>query len=324
MDILEKIRNFIKQFDFEPIIENKENFVYLNKFLICGMGGSHLAGDYLKFLFPEIDIYIHKDYELPNINDLYDRLIIVISYSGETEESISSFQEALNKKLNLITISKNGKLLNLSKENKIPYIQLPEDENLPRLAVGYMIKALFKIINDELNVRSYYIEREIDIKEIENKSQLLAEEIGSKIFLIYTTEYLYPLAYYWKIMFNENTKHPVFLNCLPELCHNEIEIFENEKFYKNFFVLFLNATEFIKEKNKKRIEILKSLLEERKIKNKIINFPSKERLIIAVKNILTAGFTSYYLSKLKNIDPVNNYLIEEFKNKMAHFKTDFI
>ena len=125
-------------------------------------------------------------------------------------------------------------------------------------------------------------------------------------------------------MFNENTKHPVFLNCLPELCHNEIEIFENEKFYKNFFVLFLNATEFIKEKNKKRIEILKSLLEERKIKNKIINFPSKERLIIAVKNILTAGFTSYYLSKLKNIDPVNNYLIEEFKNKMAHFKTDFI
>jgi glucose/mannose-6-phosphate isomerase len=242
MDVLEKLRNFIKQFDFEPIIENKENFKHSKKFLICGMGGSHLAGDYLKFLFPEIDIYVHKDYELPHLNDLEERLIIVMSYSGETEETITSFNEALNRKLSLIVISKNGKLLNLAKENNLPYIQLPEDDLLPRLAIGYMLKALFKLINEDLKVQSDYFEKEINVKEIENKAQLLAEEIGSKILLIYTTEYLYPLAYYWKIMFNENTKYPAFYNFLPELCHNELEIFENEKFYKNFFVLVFKCS----------------------------------------------------------------------------------
>jgi len=317
MDVLEKLRNFIKQFDFEPVIENKENFKHSKKFLICGMGGSHLAGDYLKFLFPEIDIYVHKDYNLPHLNDLEERLIIVMSYSGETEETITSFNEALNRKLNLIVISKNGKLLNLAKENNLPYIQLPEDDLLPRLAIGYMLKALFKLINEDLKVQSDYFEKEINVKEIENKAQLLAEEIGSKILLIYTTEYLYPLAYYWKIMFNENTKYPAFYNFLPELCHNELEIFENEKFYKNFFVLFLNAPEFISDKIKKRIDILRDILEERKIKNEIANFTGKERLIISVKNILLAGFTSYYLASFKNIDPIKTSLIEEFKNKMG-------
>ena len=317
MDILEQIRNLTNQFDFEPVIENKENYKYSKKFLISGMGGSHLAGDYLKFLFPEIDIYIHKDYELPNLNDLDERLIIVISYSGETEEALSSFNEALHRKLNLIVISKNGTLLRLAQENSTPYIQLPEENLLPRLAIGYMLKSLFKLINEDLNIKSDYIDKEINIKEIENKSQLLAEEIGSKILLIYTTEYLSPLGYYWKIMFNENTKHPAFLNFLPELCHNEIEIFENEKFYKNFFVLFLNAYEFIKEKNKRRMEILKELLEERKIKTEMINFTGRERLIISIKNILTASFTSYYLAKLKNIEPAETKLINDFKNKMG-------
>jgi len=317
MEILLKIREFVKQFDFEPIIENKENFKYSKKFLICGMGGSHLAGDYLKFLFPEIDIYIHKDYELPNLNDLYERLIIAISYSGNTEETLSSFNEALNRKLNLIAISKNGTLLNLAKENNVPYIKLPEDDIVPRLAVGYMIKGLFKLINPDLSVNSEYLEKEVNIQQIEKKSQLLAEEIGNKILLIYSIEYLYPLSYYWKIMFNENSKHPAFLAFLPELCHNELEIFENEKFYKNFFVLFLNAPDFIKEKVRKRIDILKNLLDEREIKNEIINFIGKERLIISIKNILAAGFTSYYLAKLKNIDPIETNLIEEFKNKMG-------
>ncbi len=317
MEILLKIREFVKQFDFEPIIENKENFKYSKKFLICGMGGSHLAGDYLKFLFPEIDIYIHKDYELPNLNDLYERLIIAISYSGNTEETLSSFNEALNRKLNLIAISKNGTLLNLAKENNVPYIKLPEDDIVPRLAVGYMIKGLFKLINPDLSVNSEYLEKEINIQQIEKKSQLLAEEIGNKILLIYSIEYLYPLSYYWKIMFNENSKHPAFLAFLPELCHNELEIFENEKFYKNFFVLFINAPDFIKEKVRKRIDILKNLLDEREIKNEIINFIGKERLIISIKNILAAGFTSYYLAKLKNIDPIETNLIEEFKNKMG-------
>lgn len=317
MEILLKIREFVKQFDFEPVIENKENFKYSKKFLICGMGGSHLAGDYLKFLFPEIDIYIHKDYELPNLNDLYERLIIAISYSGNTEETLSSFNEALNRKLNLIAISKNGTLLNLAKENNVPYIKLPEDDIVPRLAVGYMIKGLFKLINPDLSVNSEYLEKEVNIQQIEKKSQLLAEEIGNKILLIYSIEYLYPLSYYWKIMFNENSKHPAFLAFLPELCHNELEIFENEKFYKNFFVLFLNAPDFIKEKVRKRIDILKNLLDEREIKNEIINFIGKERLIISIKNILAAGFTSYYLAKLKNIDPIETNLIEEFKNKMG-------
>lgn len=315
--MIEKIKEFLNQFSFEPYIENKENFNELSKFVICGMGGSHLAGDFLKFLFPEIDLLIHRNYNLPLIKDLKERTIIVISFSGNTEEAISSFNEAISKGLNLIIISQNGKILELAKEKYIPYIKLPEDDIPPRLGVGYMLKALFHILHYEIDLEN--IKKEVNILEIEAKSQKLLEELNNRIPLIYSPEEIYPLAYFWKIAFNENSKELAFANSLPEICHNEIEFLENSQRLKKikFFVIFLNAADLVDKRNIKRMEIISNILEENKIPFEIINFKGEDKFIITIKNILLALFTTYYHSINNNIDPVKVNLIDRIKKEIG-------
>ena len=110
----ESIENFAKQFEYEPVIENQENWHKAKKFLLCGMGGSHLQGDILQMLNPALDFLVYSDYGLPK-NIEKDRLIIASSYSGNTEETISAFKEAVERGFPLVASSIGGKLIKLTK-----------------------------------------------------------------------------------------------------------------------------------------------------------------------------------------------------------------
>ena len=92
MEMEQSIRDFPKQFEYNPVIENEANLKRQDKFVVVGMGGSHLAADLLKAANPLLDIIIQKDYGLPDISDeeLKNRLIIASSYSGNTEETIDA------------------------------------------------------------------------------------------------------------------------------------------------------------------------------------------------------------------------------------------
>src|SRR3989339_2200595 len=109
--MMEKIiSDFPKQFEYQPVIENSSSYKASNKFVLCGMGGSHLQANVLQTIKPTVDIIIHSDYGLPAI-DLSDRLIIISSYSGNTEETIDAFNLAIEKSLSIIVISIGGKLI---------------------------------------------------------------------------------------------------------------------------------------------------------------------------------------------------------------------
>ncbi len=97
----EVINNFLEQFNFEAFIENRSNLKFSSKYLIIGMGGSHLAADFLNFIFPSEDIAIHKDYSLPHLKDLQQRTVIAISVSGETEETIDDPKRILSSGIKL-------------------------------------------------------------------------------------------------------------------------------------------------------------------------------------------------------------------------------
>src|SRR3989344_2150951 len=144
------IKSFHKQFEFEPKIENspKKRKKY-KTFVVCGMGGSHLAGDLLQVAYPEMDIVIHRNYGLPSLTQerWKKALVIAISYSGNTEETISAYLEAVEKKLPVISLAVGGKLIELAKKNETPYIQMPNASIQPRSALGYSMKAMMKAID---------------------------------------------------------------------------------------------------------------------------------------------------------------------------------
>ena len=103
---------------FEDILENEEKLERTGKYLICGMGGSHLQGDVMQNVAPSFDLSVHQDYGLPEWSDevLRKTLIIASSYSGNTEETVSAFEEAIEKKYPVAVSSIGGKLIELAKE----------------------------------------------------------------------------------------------------------------------------------------------------------------------------------------------------------------
>jgi glucose/mannose-6-phosphate isomerase len=109
----EAIKNFNKQFSFEPEIKNEEKLAKKSSFIVVGMGGSAHAAELLKVLKPELDIIVRRDYGLPELpeEELKNKLIILSSYSGNTEEPIDAFYEAKKKNLAMAVISTGGKLL---------------------------------------------------------------------------------------------------------------------------------------------------------------------------------------------------------------------
>src|SRR3989339_163260 len=118
------IKNLHNQFLYVPKIENVQNFRKFKKFLICGMGGSALAGGLFKIADPKLDITVHKNYGLPTLSDeeIKSRLIIASSYSGDTEETVSSLKEAQKKKLPIAVICVGGELLKLAVKYNLPHV----------------------------------------------------------------------------------------------------------------------------------------------------------------------------------------------------------
>lgn len=327
MNFYEIVKNYPKQFLYNPeVIGNIKEPKY---FIICGMGGSHLVGDILKSLYP--NIFVHKNYGLPNLPKeiLKNSLIIIISHSGNTEETINSFLSALKNKLNLLVISTNGKLLRLAKKYKTTYIEIPGKEIQPRLALGYHLKAILKIVDLKIDIS--FLSRSLEIEKLEEQGKKLLKKLKNKIPIIYSSEKNEFLAYNFKIKFNETSKIPAFCNVFPELNHNEMQG-NIRRLNKNFAFIFLE------DKNdyprvQKRIEVLEKIFREKKLEVIKINLDKISKLSASnpyssvirknpyhtffhkiFSSLILGDFLSYFLAKYYREDPEKVEIVEKFKS----------
>ena len=149
-NMFDEIKNFYLQIDKSFDIINKFNYKidqHFDKIIICGMGGSAIGGDFLaSVLKNEIDlpIYINRNYTLPKwVNSL--TLIIICSYSGNTEETISCYKETTKNNFMPIIISSGGYLVKEAQKNNFPFIKLISGIQ-PRAAFGYSSSLLFLLL----------------------------------------------------------------------------------------------------------------------------------------------------------------------------------
>ncbi len=311
-EFLIKIRNFKEQF-FAPL--NFINFkkTKKKKYLLCGMGGSHLAGDLLKVYDPQIDLIVHSDYHLPEISDLRERLVFIVSYSGNTQETISSLKSALKQKMEVIIVTLDGELLKLVHKYKLNAIVLPDLNLKPRLGVGLMFRALLKVINPQAEEKLKKLMNKFNYQNYEKKGKNLVKKIKNKIPIIYSSFQNLPLANYFKISFNETSKIPSFINYFPELNHNEmVGWFYQKNLNQNFGFIFLEDEEdsFL---IKKRMKILKNWLKKEKFTVLGLKL-AQDRLKRIFESVLISLFASFYLANLQNFDPADESLIDKFKN----------
>lgn len=308
-------------------LESSKNIKFDKKpdqLIICGMGGSALSAEFLKTVFEEfkisIPICIHKDYDLP-LTISKNSLIVCISHSGTTEETISAFKKALSLKLNTVAIASGGLLEKLAQKNKIPYVSISLKTIPPRLSVLYIFSALIGILANSKIIPQKTITllksgiKNLKIGEIEKNAYGLAENIDNKTPLIYSSGKLKSVAYFFKIAFNENTKIHAFSNIIPECQHNEIQGFSGVSSNPLFYAIFLKYKNDSK-RIAKRIDIMAEMLAKRDFDFSIIKLDSKNIFEIIVLAMLYAGFASLKLAEIRNNDPMAVPLIEELKKAL--------
>ena len=321
------IQNFHTQFAYEPKIENGGGLSLAKKgldcsiFIIAGMGGSHLAGGLLKTRKPKLPIRIYNDYDLPFIPNKANTLVIASSYSGNTEETVSGFQEALEKGYSLVVISTGGKLLEMAKEKGIPYVQIPDTGIQPRSALGFTFKALAKVVGrDDLVRQAGELAGILKPDVLEQEGKELIKHFEGKIPLIYGSNRNYAIAYNWKIKFNETGKIPAFYNIFPELNHNEMngfDVTERTKELTNAFFFFFIRDAEDHPRIQKRIAVLHEQLYQRGFPVMLIDLEGSSRLERIFSCLLLADWLAFYIAKFYGRDPEKVPMIEEFKKMMS-------
>jgi glucose/mannose-6-phosphate isomerase len=322
----EAIKNFSKQFEFEPKIENEENLQRREKFLMVGMGGSGLPADLVRAWNPRIDILVHKNYGLPPVcasqTELPERLVIIISYSGNTEEALDAYREAKKKGCSLGAISVGGKLLEYAKKDKIPYIQLPDTGIQPRSALGFSFKALLKMMGVEEEVLKEVSRYALSLDPVaaEEEGKALAYRLKGFVPIIYSSEQNWAIAYNWKVKFNETGKIPAFYNVFPELNHNEMTGFDvsdatrslSEKFY---FLILKDTTDH--PQIVKRARALANLYHDRGLHVETIDLGGGKIFLKIFQSLLLADWTAYYLGENYGVETEQVPMVEEFKKLIA-------
>lgn len=210
-----------------------------NRVFFCGMGGSALGADLLcNFAAAQegtIPFHVVRNYRLPSYAGK-DSLVFLISYSGETEETLICYRQAKERGATVVVIASGGALLAAAEAAHDPCFRVPGGLQ-PRMATFYLsVPALLTLArldivvwNDEEIVSACRDLLEIEgkigvgIPQAENAAKRMALALQNKIVVIWGSENLTDMvAKSWKNQINENAKAAAWFNSLPEADHNEI------------------------------------------------------------------------------------------------------
>lgn len=292
--------------------------------LVCGMGGSGISAEILRALYPELNIIPNKNYSIPEYIDKHS-LALVVSYSGNTEETLSNHRLLEKRKAQIVTISSDGKLLR--KENDMK-IRIPGGLP-PRGALGYLFTPLpfilyaYHMIHTNpkphlLALASFLTQQR---KKVETKARMISRKIVNRLPLIYAnSETFLPVARRWQCQFNENAKMLAHVNVFSEMNHNEIVgLGRPQSLNKKVVVIFLNEPQAHK-RNRARVTIVKKM-----IKNMFSDIIDIQPLGTNALNrmfwtIWLGDFVSYYCAARSNIDPMPVERIDYLKKRLSQLK----
>ncbi len=283
--------------------------------VVCGMGGSGIGGDILKIYMrnSKIPLFVVRDYKVPNFVD-ENSLVFAVSYSGNTEETLSAFKDALNKKAKIIAITSGGKLSEVAKK----VIKVPAGLQ-PRAALAYLFFPVLGVLNNSniIDVNNNEIAEMLNVLDNTNEFKAVGKAIAgksqNKTPLIYASELLGAVAYRWKTQFNENSKIAAFYHVFSEMNHNEIAGYQTMT--KDKFIAIFIRDKFDNDRIKKRMDVTKEIISTR-VDVECIETKGEHLLSRIFSGIYYGDFASYYLALANKIDPTPVNVIENLKKKL--------
>ncbi len=300
--------------------------------VVLGMGGSAIGGDLVRSYLSgklSIPMSINRSYELPSFAN-EKTLIIASSYSGNTEETLSAFEQSVAKKLPILCITTGGTLAERAKELNLPVIIVPAGMQ-PRAALAYSFVPILLAV-EKLGITSgemQNLERTASLLdalserygtahlEENNPAFKLAGNILHRVPVVYADSGYDTIALRWRGQIQENGKHLAFCNSVSEMNHNELEGWTNPvDLVERFSILLLRSSDE-NARIAKRFEAMKAIFRGKQVDVLEFMAEGETRLERMFSLITMADWTSLYMALFAGTDPTAIEAIEQFKLKTA-------
>ncbi len=294
----------------------------VNNIVICGLGGSGIGANFFHdavYEELEIPLTICKGYFIPTWLSK-DSLVVICSYSGNTEEVLHCFDQAIARNATIIGISSNGEVQKMCEENRLNFVKIPGGFP-PRACLGYSVVQLFYIaLYFQLINKEFEIEFEASISlllqeqdKIMKEAKKIAENIYDKIPIIYSSDAYESVSVRWRQQINENGKQLCWHHVVPEMNHNELVGWRDKN--EMLAVIFLrNETDYFQIK--KRMDLNKEVY--KKYTPNIYEVHSKGNSFIerGLYLIHIGDWLSLFLSELRGYDTTEVKVIDHLKSNL--------
>ncbi|MFC2065778.1 bifunctional phosphoglucose/phosphomannose isomerase [Chloroflexota bacterium] len=304
----------------------------VDKVIILGMGGSAIGSDLVRSLAvseARLPVFILRDYNLPAFVDA-KTLVIASSYSGSTEETLSSFEQALKTGARMLAITTGGKLKAMVEEKNIPVFSFTYKAQ-PRAALGFSFLPVLCFLQKLGFLRDKTADVTEMVKVLEglsarinekaplsgNPAKQLAQHLHGYLPVVYGADIFAEAAHRWKTQINENSKGWSFYEVLPELNHNAVVGYQfPSELAGRIKVIFLRSP-LLSGRIQLRYQVTCELLDRAKVGYEFVDGEGDSPLSQMMSLVLFGDYVSYYLAILYRVDPTPVEVINYLKERLA-------
>ena len=298
--------------------------------VLAGMGGSAIGGDFAAALLAEdlkIPMIIHRDYGLPAFVGR-DSLVIASSYSGNTEESLSAFEQAQKRGAKVLVLTTGGKISELAKAANYPVVTFSYKAQ-PRAALGYSLGLVLGTLVKMGFVRDLQSDIDgalSDLAKIEervhegartNDAKKMAVDLFGRIIFAYGAGVMGVMARRVKGQWNENGKNWSAFDVMSELNHNAVVGFPHPPIAREAHVVLLLRSRRDNPRHQVRFDVTKELLDRAQVPSKELRFDGGSMLSEVLQMTYFTDYVSFYVSLLNGADPSPVTSIDYLKDRLA-------
>jgi glucose/mannose-6-phosphate isomerase len=312
-------------------------FAGLRNVVVCGMGGSGVTGDVLRAALSAdaaVPIITSKGYVLPAFCGP-DSLVLAVSYSGNTEETVAAYRDAVSRGCHVVAIASGGSLLAAARSDRVPFIGIPPEVLAPRAALGYLVGSALAMVEragatgervaevraSRLTLDDLASRLEVDRPIDSNQAKQIAAWLRGGTALVWGTEGASEAAALrWKTQLNENAKVAAFWGVLPELDHNEVEGSAGEGSETHRIVILRSHT----EPARMRLRVPETIhaMTSAGLEAREVWCEGSGALAQTLSLIMMGDFVSLYLAILRGVDPTPIPVLTGLKERRASLGTN--
>ena len=300
-----------------------QDYSGVSKVVILGMGGSAIGGDLVGNLVAseaKLPVLVHRDYNLPAFIDS-KTLVIASSYSGMTEETLSSFEQALATDSKKLVITTGGRLKTIAEERNVPVISFNYKAQ-PRAALAFSFLPILGL----LQRLGFISDKSADVTEtvevLQKLSQSAVKQLAQRLYghlpVIYGGGIVSEVARRWKTQLNENSKAWAFYEAFPELNHNAVVGYRFPPELADKIVVVMLRSASLPGRIQLRYQVTCQLLDQARVSYQIVDGEGTSPLSQIMSLVLFGDYSSFYLAILYKIDPTPvkaiDYLKEQLKD----------